>query len=852
MRHAIACALMFVFCAGCSTRQPGTPQMPPPIQNEEPAPVGPEPLSEPPLPAAQELARRLTTGDILDRQDAAFALATLGKDAEEAVPALTAALDSVSLREPATQALLAVGPRGWHALLSRSNEEWVRERVRRAAQPNGEAFREFAEAVGERSEALVPLPRLELYKLQLKAYPVFTEPLPVRPSPLTLPFLIRALRDPDDYAVRMLAAERLEQLGPLARPAIDALIEVLEDPWPLQAPQAPPQFGGYAGISVYHGPNHSVRIAAVKALLAIGPPGEEALVRDGIPRLVAGLQTDNLDVRWHTALALARMGPRALPAAPHLVRQLRTSYGKAFSEALSAIGPEVVPMLAPLLEDSNEEVRSVALGVISDLGPGAQADSNRVRIVLRTSKRSTRAFAAGVLARIAPDDPTTVEALQDAVKYDACWAAIEALGRLGPRARLAVPVLEALLGTENEQDHRIAHALQEIGMSRAEVAKKLAAAYRRCPIPDWIKNYGQDDAAGRFLLELLKTERSPFPRLDYARQLCEIGPDFAKRAMPVLMEFLDIPIERRADHRTNAPRLFEYSLQTLRQAGPVAADAIPVLVRHLDGPRPWEIAETLRDLGPIAHGAIPFLRSRARQEKALPWAAPLLARLAPTDPEVVPALMALLAYPDPSSRQRAAEELGRIGPAARQAVPRLERVLSDEAARVRMFASAALIRITGDQGPHAQRLRAAVRDTPSAAWAIATLGDDWPWTITALRAALGHPAPRLNRDEIGYSYQPGQPVASIVQLAAARALAEIGPSARSAMPDLIRILHEQSRRLPSLRDDDLVGACAKALGVLAPEAPTALPVLYYFALGEGYWGAVGAQDAIARIEGRQH
>jgi HEAT repeat protein len=835
MRRCIACALMLVVVISwyklCHSggsgsvvpepvlAHPGAPLLPPASENEELAAQS-DPPSEPPQSEAQKLANQLTQGAILERQDAAFALAALGPDAEEAVPALVAALDSVSLREPATQALLAVGPRGWHALLSHPIGDWVRERVRRAANPNGEALCALGEAANERWEALVPLPRLEEYKVGLG----FSSPRPglVRVSPVTLPFLIRALRNTDP-AARMLAAERLEQLGPLARPAIDSLITVLEDPWPLQAPA---QFGG--GYALVRGASYSVRIAAVKALLAIGPAGQEALVREGVPRLVAGLQTDNFDVQIHTVRALALIGPTALPAAPRLAQELRQRLVsgtlrnlEGFSEALVAMGPEVVPALVPLLADSDDLVRMVALGIISNLGSRARAHVSLVRGILHKSKGPSRSDAARVLARIAPDDPATVETLVDAVKYDGCRGAIEALGQLGPRARAAVPALKALLGAEGSDDWETLRALKEIGLSWTEVPDRIRAID-----PDrigslWLRTDGQGEPTLCGLIERLETAGEVTRRLEYAEQLCRFDPEFAKYAMPVVIEFLERHPEVRSERYYAS--LIETSLRVLEQAGPAAADVLPILVKRRSDPK-W-------------------------QEESLPCATPFLARVAPTDPEVVPALMALLAYPDREDRRRAAEELGRLGPAARRAIPRMERALSDEAAEVRMFASAALIRITGDHDRHAPRLRQAVRDTPSAAYAIATLGADWPWTVAALRDALRHPAGTINQDELWGRYHGSLSAAVLVQHAAARCLAQIGASARSAVPDLIRILHEESQRLPSLCAYDLVVECATTLGTFGPEARAALPVLYYFdpnhPLSRG-----PVHEAIDRIEGR--
>jgi HEAT repeat protein len=839
MRHGIACALILVLVVGCCKRVPieEVPDVPEPVLAPHPdSPLRPT-ENQPPLSEAQKLVRRLTEGDILERQDAAFALAALGKDAEEAVPALVAALDSISLREPATRALLAVGPRGWHALLSSSATQHHFDRVRqaarvqRAAEGKYASLRTLGAALSDRCEAVVPLPRFEEYKSNLVFYGAgINRPL-TPPSPLTLPFLIRALRNPDPYA-RMLAAERLEQLGSLARPAIASLIAVLEDPWPLQEQ---PRLGGYSAYVA----TYSVRIAAVNALLAIGPPGEEALAQTGLPRLLAGLQTDNLYIRQHTAQALGLLGPRALPAALCLVEDLRQTIVSGsnrdfapFTEALRAIGPEMLPALVSLLDDANELVRGHALWLIGEQGARARAHAGRVRAILRNSEK-TRSVAAGTLVRIAPDDPATLETLVEVLKPCWSWDVFEALCRLGPRARAAVPALVPLLGPHEYE------VLQRIGLSRAEVAEKLRAAYHNQPTPEWVVIYAQDETAGRYLLKKLAVPREPWRRLPNAVELCRIGPEFAKHAVPVFIELLK-------DHPEDQA-WYERSIHALRDAGPAAAVAVPVLVQHLDGPFQQAIVETLCHLGPIARDAIPAVRLRVRHEKTLPWAAPLLARLAPTDPEVLPALLALLAYPDYTDRERAAEELGRLGPAARQAVSRLERALSDENARVRMFATAALLRITGDQDRFVQPLRRAVRDTPSAARAIARLGADWSWSVEALRDALCRPTKQITSDEFGFTHHGTFFLSTLGQQAAALGLAELGPVARSAVPDLIGILHEESRRLPLRCDDCLVLACARALGAIGPEARSALPILDEFVLRGDVVTSGSAREASARI-----
>jgi hypothetical protein len=164
-----------------------------------------------------------------------------------------------------------------------------------------------------------------------------------------------------------------------------------------------------------------------------------------------------------------------------------------------------------------------------------------------------------------------------------------------------------------------------------------------------------------------------------------------------------------------------------------------------------------------------------------------------------------------------------------------------------MFATAALLRITGDQDRFAQPLRQAVRVTPTAAKAIARLGADWSWSAEALRDALSHPAKQVTSDEFGFTLHGTFFPSAWVQQAAALGLAELGPAARSAVPDLIRILHEESQRLPLRCDDGLVLVCATALGAIGPEAHSALPIMDEFALRGDVSTAGAAREAIARI-----
>lgn len=768
MRLGIACALLLAFVVSVRTPHP-----------ERAGPVARlDPPAEVPLTAVQLLARRLHTGDLLDRQDAAYALAAYGPDAAAAIPELLGALDSVALRRPAEQALLTLGPPGWEALEDH-RPGWYRWRMAQAALGKWAALPEAQAGLVDLGDAVLPWPRLPVqefaFGLGVK-YPFGPRVFRVAPSPLAVPALMLALGNSDPHQ-RMLVAERLETLGPLATPAIPALLAVLDDPWPLQEP---PALGG--GIYTRYGPTYSVRISAVQALLATGSAGADALARDGLARLIAGLQTDNFDVRLHTGRALALLGPLALPAAPRLAAEMRRARREderltenPFAEAMFALGPDAVPALAPLLDDGNDAVRAEALRVISNLGPRARPHIGLVRALLRPSRRPC---AAGtVLARIAPDDPATVAELSAAVQYDGHPDAIEALGLLGPRARAAVPILIEWLA-RLRQDYRPAlTALERIGLTRAEVAARIRAVALAAPALAWLPAEGPP---GQAYLRDLATRQEPRSRLGVAHLLCQLHPDLARHAVPVFVEYLEtIP----------RPQLGDTTLT--------------------------DVVATLSQLGPEARPALPAVRAHLDNEDALPWTAPLLARLEPLDPAVVPTLLALLAYPEHHQRHRAAEELGRLGPAARRALPSLERALSDEVNEVRSFALVALLRITNDHDRYAPRLRRAVADTPSVSAALAALGREWPWTQAALLDALRRPAHRLHPQE-AWPHFSGRTESAAIQVAAARALAAWGPAARPAVPELVRLLEAEMVQRPSVRDRDLVTACANTLAAVGP------------------------------------
>lgn len=84
-------------------------------------------------------------------------------------------------------------------------------------------------------------------------------------------------------------------------------------------------------------------------------------------------------------------------------------------------------------------------------------------------------------------------------------------------------------------------------------------------------------------------------------------------------------------------------------------------------------------------------------------------------------LMRELASGSPKARERAASEIGEIGPDARRAVPLLAKALGDREVQVRRSAALALFRMAGDSKPSISALLIAVRDRDAIVRANAVL-----------------------------------------------------------------------------------------------------------------------------------
>ncbi|HWY86883.1 MAG TPA: sister chromatid cohesion protein PDS5, partial [Gemmataceae bacterium] len=204
--------------------------------------------------------------------------------------------------------------------------------------------------------------------------------------------------------------------------------------------------------------NPNFRVEAVKALGMIAQKDKEL-----IPVLVAALKDQDADpgFRFEAVKALGVIARKDKELIPVLVAALNdqdTDPGVRF-EAVRVLGviarkdKELIPVLAAALKDKNFEVGDKAAEVLGALGSQTVP---ALMDVLRSKASPSAMFNAIVaLGRIGPEAKAAVPLLSHALKMDkwvgpgggTTWrSAIITLGEVGPEAKPAIPAMIDLLG----------------------------------------------------------------------------------------------------------------------------------------------------------------------------------------------------------------------------------------------------------------------------------------------------------------------------------------------------------------------------------------------------------------------
>ncbi len=231
-----------------------------------------------------------------------------------------------------------------------------------------------------------------------------------------------------------------------------------------------------------------------------------------------------------------------------------------------------------------------------------------------------------------------------------------------------------------------------------------------------------------------------------------------------------------------------------------AAD-VAGLIKQLQDKDPetrQDAAVLLGRMGPAAKEAVPALVAALKDEAVASRAAIALTQIGAA---AVPALGKALKDPDQSVRLQAARVLGNLGPAAREALPDLVDALSGANGPVRALAARAVGRIGAPARPTVPHLLVLLKDPDQRAReaAVRALIRIGPVAVENVVPAL---AKAVQNDDD-----------AAVRRLAAGALGEYGPDAKGAVTALTHALDDE--------EPDVKIAAAIVLGLIGPDAKPA-------------------------------
>jgi HEAT repeat protein len=503
-----------------------------------------------------------------------------------------------------------------------------------------------------------------------------------------VPALVTAMADGGE-TIRYAGAVALGELAPempRARPGpeIAALVRILEECHTIPARRAAVRALCKYGVEAWAAAP-ALRQALWDPLPDVARDAADLLARFGAPAvniLAAAVQDPEATDRAWAADRLREIGPRARAAIPTLMGALKeekTDLRLDAARALLFVDPALgrkaaMPVLLAMLKEQSIGLRANVLFVLEEAGPDKRAVPALCPLIANTPNDGVgdmahRWHAEGILGKIGPDAVEAVPVLRAALGHGDCFMRYEAavaLWRIG-RHREGIPVLvRDVKDRRNGWRWRAARALGRIGPGAREALPALREALQRKgePAPHqlalalWRVAQPQGGAAGSpadrreavaQLIAMIPERGDPPPvRWGVLEALTEIGPE-ARAAVPLLVTLL-----RDEDVNTRQP----------------AVAALGVLAREATeatAPMCWALDDRAMDVR--AQAARCLYRLGRRHPRALP----VLIQAVQRDPEAVP------------------EDVVRaLGPDARALIPPLLRHLRGPARQKYLTAARAL------------------------------------------------------------------------------------------------------------------------------------------------------------------
>ncbi len=184
-----------------------------------------------------------------------------------------------------------------------------------------------------------------------------------------------------------------------------------------------------------------VRIIAAKMLPKLGQEAKEA-----IPALEKALHDKESEVRQYSAETLSTLNRESIPVFIRLLSDYDENVRKTAAESLGKMGQEAidsVPALTKLLHDQSFEVRVAAEEALKTI-------LNKDEFSQILSQENNHQVEKEAPKVIEPQ-PVEIESVSELIKalkdedYNTRQAAAEKLGKMGPKAKKAIPSLTAAL-----------------------------------------------------------------------------------------------------------------------------------------------------------------------------------------------------------------------------------------------------------------------------------------------------------------------------------------------------------------------------------------------------------------------
>lgn len=604
----------------------------------------------------------------------------------------------------------------------------------------------------------------ELNKLGAKAAPA-------------LPALIKALDD-DDKQVWMNAIAAVAAIGPAARDAIPTLLADFD------SKTASRQRSYY---------RDQVIIRTSYALTRIGPAA--------IPPLIDGLRSPDTMMRIGCARALGGMGPAAKNAVPALIENLGhgdPAMQQDVIDALGAIGEAAKPGLIEALGWNEPRQRATAALALGAMGKVAQdattpmlarlksENDTTVRASLLTALPRVGADATGALIEALKDErepirhaainslltlraaqPQIVKSLTALVPDPAFGErAAYVLGRLGEAAAPTVPALLGAIAKRTPAPQAFLDALVQIG--EPAVTPMLASFEKADPATltreHWVvKCLQQMGGLGAAQVARNLTHPSPSVRLLATRTLAELGPD-AESTAPALLRALDdesihvravaltalvavrTPFAQVEPHldaafKNPSPVMRGAAVEAAVRLGSEGREFHGKIIAALKDPDESVRRAVIEQLDPDLGEAVPLLVPLLDDASRRAAICEALGRIGPSAKPAVPKLASLLASGSKDDRVRVLRTLGQIGSAANEALPAIATARSDADAGIRIAAYQAVATIQTNKQERAVTLAAGLGDADlavrkSVAETIGRIGEPVPEAIEKLATLI--------------------------------------------------------------------------------------------------------------------